>query len=117
MTQLAVSRKRRKDSMRFINVALFLVLFLSLAAPALAAAGAPTPLQRMASAGRPAMFALRLPAAAATDLPPTVDQTVTPAAGATDANGTFIAALIIWVVIIILVAVTAFLVWRTRPRR
>jgi hypothetical protein len=41
----------------------------------------------------------------------------TPLADTTDTNGIFIAGLIVWGVIIVLVAVTAFLVWRTRPKR
>ncbi len=40
-----------------------------------------------------------------------------PDAGTADASGAYFAGLIIWGVIIVVVAVTAFLVWRTRPHR
>jgi hypothetical protein len=53
---------------------------------------------------------------AAPTLPDTLSATPTIAAGETATNAPLAAALI-WVVIIIVVAVTVFLVWRTRPKR
>ena len=102
--------------MRLMKTVLALGLLLWVTAPSIV----------LAAHQAPAMFASNKPAQAATPtllapqpsaLPPTADLSATSDAGATDTNGQFVAAVIIWAVIIILVAVTAFLVWRTRPRR
>lgn len=94
----------------------FVLAFLLLAAfvehgPTLAMAASPLAVRAVVAVGTPIVS----PTLAATQATPTVALSPTPADDTT--NGTFIAGIIIWVVIIVLVAVTAFLVWRTRPRR
>ncbi len=125
------------------NVSLAIVLVLALVGPLAVARAGPTPLpktvtiagafsvsQRNAAVlvvlGRaPAatattvspIFALAQAAqTAAPTLPDTLSATPTIAAGETATNAPLAAALI-WVVIIIVVAVTVVLVWRTRPKR
>ncbi len=111
--------------MRLIRAALLFALLLVLVAPATVAASAPPSRLKLESRARPAAFGVTgpAPAATATVLAPVAAPTQsaglspTPDATGTDTYGTYVAGLIIWGVIIVLVAVTAFLVWRTRPRR
>jgi hypothetical protein len=69
-----------------------------------------------ATATAPAVIVTTVSPNFAPTQPVTLSVTPTIAAGETATNAPLAAALI-WVVIIIVVAVTVFLVWRTRPKR
>lgn len=110
--------------MKHFNGALVLILLLTLSGPVLTARADSTPAPKTVTiAGTfnlPANLAATL---AATQAAPTIEPTSaivindTPTPVAVDQTSTGLAEALIWAAIFITVAVTLFLIWRTRPRR
>jgi hypothetical protein len=106
-------------TMKLFNHGLILILLLTLAGPILTARADSTPPEAASIAGAVNLAAKLAAIQAAPTIEPTsaivINDTPTPVA--VDQTSTGLAEALIWAAIAITVAVTLFLIWRTRPRR
>jgi hypothetical protein len=102
--------------MKLFNSGLVLILVLTLAGPLVTApAASATPTAISAATFVPTLVATQ--AAATVALTSAIVINATPTPIAVDTTSTGLAEALIWAAIFITVAVTLFLIWRTRPRR